>query len=271
MKRIGLLRYHNQAEMCINRLKLFHHFNPEVPVYGLFGGKEEEFSMYDDQLKDHLAGNYCLRNVSDEWKWRNGDLAFRLWYKDFGCHLDFQMVHILEWDLLMFDSLDSLYSHIPKNGLGVTGLTPLKKIYKKWFWTRNQEQQAEWEELYQFVHDTFSIAEPPFASAGPGLALPKSFLERYTRISVPELSHDELRIPLFAQAFGYPLYNTGFYRKWFSEKEWKYFNCNAFDISWSTIQKELHNKKGRRVFHPYRDLINLETISAENQQYPYGT
>jgi hypothetical protein len=265
MKRIGLFRYHNNPEFCKNRIELFHHYNPETPAYGLFGGNEQAFPAYSEMLKGHLAGNYCLKNVSDEWKWKNGDLAFRLWYKDYGHRLGFDVVHILEWDLVMFDTLDNLYGHIPDNAAAVTGLTRLKKVFKKWFWTRDLKQRQEWDQLNRYIHSHFGNSMTPYASVGPGLVLPRSFLEQYTQFPVPDWSNDELRIPLFLQSLGFEIYDTGFYKKWFSEREWKYFNCNGFDISWSVIKKELNKKGGRRVFHPYRQMISIPEIAKKEK------
>ena len=262
MKRIALFRYHNQANICINRIELFKHYNPYTPVYGLFGGPEENFDTYQRLLDTYLKGNYCLKEKPDEWKWKNGDLAIRKWYMDYGKDLDFDMLHILEWDLLMFESLDELYAHIPQNSLGVSGLTRLNKISNKWFWTRDPHQKSEWETLHQQVQQKYGPIKNLYASVAPGLCMPKSFLEQYAQAKVPELSHDELRITLFAQAMGFKLYDTRFFKRWFSKKEWKYFNCNNFNITWSTISHELSKKKGRRVFHPHRELVPLANLQT---------
>jgi hypothetical protein len=256
MKRITLFRYHKNFTLCSNRLELFSRFNPEIDIFGLFGGKEDEYETSTEILKNHLTGNYCLRNVDDIWKWKNGDLAILRWYKDFGKHIDFDMLHLLEWDIIMAGRLEELYADIPGNTLGITGLIPLQNIEKEWFWTRNSIQNQEWNILKNHVKQEHSYNGPYFASVGPGLSLPKSFLEEYARLQIPEYCNDELRLPLFAKALGFQIKDTGFFRKWFSNSEKRFFNCNEKEISLKNLLKQVKKKNGRRVFHPFRKYLD---------------
>jgi hypothetical protein len=260
LKRIALYRYHNNLDFCINRIEYFREFNPDTPVYGLYGGDENEYPVFDEGLAQLLTGNYCIKGQSTFWKWKNGDLAIRLWYKDFGCHLEFDSVIMLEWDLIFLDPVEKVYAGIKENQVGMTGLIPLSKIEKVWFWTRNEIQKQNWQELLHFAADKYNYDQVPMAGLCPGLILPRRFLDDYSRIEVPALCHDELRIPLFAQVLGYELVDLGFYRKWFSRKERQYFNCNDFPISLKTIQREYARQGGRRVFHPFRELITRESF-----------
>ena len=72
---------------------------------------------------------------------------------------------------------------------------------------------------------------------------------------IPELGNDELRLPLFARIFGFPLADTRFYRKWFDADEKRFFNCIGRGIDPGTILSELMKPDGRRVFHPYRKRL----------------
>ena len=47
-----------------------------------------------------------------------------------------------------------------------------------------------------------SNEEPFVACLGPGYCLPREFLRRYANLDVPELGHDELRLPLFGRLLG---------------------------------------------------------------------
>jgi len=272
MKRIALVRYHDKPEVCKNRLDLFWKFNPDIKLYGLYGGKEEKFPEYQETFESYFTNNYCIRNQSDIWKWKNGDLSFRLWYNDFGHTISFDMLHILEWDLLIMDRLESLYANIPKNGMGLTGLIPIEKIEQQWFWTRNENQKAEWNALKKYVKENHGFSGPYMGAVAPGICIPKTFLENYSQITVPDLCNDELRITLFAQALGYKLYDTGFFKKWFSKKEWKFFNCNDQEVSVQNIMKQLQKPNGRRVFHPYREQIDIEKINniLQKKQYDFN-
>lgn len=257
MKRIILYRYHNNIDFCKDRLEFINKLNPDVPIYGLFGGEEHDFRLFDSELNQFFQHNYCITGKSAQWKWQHSDLVYRLWFKDIGHTIDFDSVVVLEWDLILFESIEKTYGFVQRDQVGLTGLTPLKKIEKKWFWTRDPEQRENWLKLYEYVQSTFSYSAAPYASLCPGVILPKSFLKKYSQIDVPELCHDELRIPLFAQALGFDVVDLGFYKKWFSKSEWRYFNCNNWGIELKLIQNELAKKKGRRVFHPFREKIQL--------------
>ncbi len=258
MNRIALFRYHNNIEGCINRLRFFKQMQPKVPVIGLFGGNENEFEHYNQVLSDWLDNNYCINNHTALWKWKNGDLAVQEWFRDQGHEMDFDVVHMLEWDLLLFAPLDELHRDIPNNGIGMAGLTPLEKVKKKWFWVRNCEQQQQWEALKKFLFEKWQYEGPYLASVAPGMFFSRKFLEDFAQYDIPDWGNDEIRLPNLAQAMGYPVHHLGFFKRWFSKREWRYFNCNDMEIADKTIHRELKKKDGRRVFHPYRQLVDLE-------------
>jgi len=254
--RIILYRYHNNVDYCIDRLKMIKKYNPDILIYGLYGGEEKHYADFEKDLECFLDGNYCIKNKSQFWKWKNSDLAYRLWYKDYGYKLSFDSLIVLEWDLIMFDSLDNIYKNIKEEQVGLTGLVPLRSIEKEWFWTRDPEQRSYWLELLTLVKNQFGFEGEPYGALCPGVSLPRKFLEAYTVIDPSELCHDELRLPLYAQALGFELVDTGFYKKWFSRKEWKYFNCNNKSITLKIIKRELKKDNGRRTFHPFRVLLS---------------
>jgi hypothetical protein len=269
MKRIGLFRHHDHLEICRNRLELFSYLNPGVEVYGLYGGKEEDFHTASVLLKDYFSANYCIKGKSDVWKWKNGDLSVCQWYIDYGRYLNFDMVHILEWDLMMTRSLDTLFSHIPGNALGITGLTSLRKLENKWYWTRNSSQRRDWEALKSLLKTNYNFHGPYYASVGPGLSLPKSFLESYATAEIPEYGNDELRLPAFAAAMGFELKDTGFVKKWNGKTEKRFFNCNEYEIPLKTVINQLNRKNGRRVFHPFRDIIEIPNLFTQKSNAYY--
>lgn len=237
----------------------------------MFGGKENEFEYYTESLSNFLEHNYCIKDKKDDWKWMNGDLAFREWYIDFGNSIDFDMVHVLEWDLLYLAPIKVLYSHVHEQALGTSGLVPLRKIESEWFWTRDPEQRANWLKLVEHVGSTVGNVAELHGTVAPGLCMPKMFLQKYSEVEIPELVHDELRLPLYAEAFGFELVDTGFYKKWFSKGEYKYFNCNNFDIQLKRIYRHLKKRNGRRAFHPFREIIDIQEIKHKITKYnDYG-
>lgn len=257
MKRIIFFRFHKNLAVCKNRLELLKKFNPGMPIFGLYGGKISKYKEFESKLSPYLENINCIKNKSEEWKWKNSDLAINQWYRKIGRSVPFEMLHAIEWDLLLLDSLDNIYKNIPKNSIGLTALTPLEKVENKWSWTADEPEKNEWNELLNFAREKFDYRQKPYASLGPGICLPKSFIEKYSSLDLPEICHDELRLPLFSQILRYTLYDTGFYKDWFNAKEEKIFNCMAREIALTDITKELKKAKGRRAFHPYRKIFKI--------------
>lgn len=243
--------------VCRDRLLQLKNYNPGIKIFGLYGGQESEFPKYQKYLNVYFEHNYCIENKSNYWKWKNSDLCIRLWYKNIGKNVKFDMLHVIEWDLLLFESLDNIYKKIPKNSIGLTGLILLKNINIDWSWVSKEPYKSQWLKLLKYAKNQFKYNKQPYASLGPGPCLPKSFLNRFISVHVPDLCNDELRFPLFGQIFGFKLIKTGFYKRWSDSNILKFFNCYKDEISLTHIKNELKRKRGRKSFHPYRKRFPL--------------
>lgn len=258
MKRIIIYRFHKKPAICRNHLIFLKKLNPNTPIYGLYGGLKKDEQIFKKYLSPHLNGFYELGRKPKSWKWMHGDLAVSQWFRDVGKKIDFDVLHVIEWDLLLFESIEKLFKPIPKNAIGLTALQPLKKIEHRWYWTTREPYRTNWEEFLNYVKEKYNYEKEPFSSLGAAMTLPRSFLEKYSRMKIPAQVHDELRLPLFAQIMGYKLYNTGFYKH--QKNERRYFNLLAQQIKIGTIKQELKKPRGRRVFHPYRTYLNLKPL-----------
>ncbi len=265
MKRIILFRYHNKFERNRHLLSFLKYLNPGVEIYGLYGGPSETFAEASGALKELFAHNYLIEGKDKEWKWKHSDLAYQLWYKDFGHQVDFDMMHSVEWDLLYFEPLDKLFGHAGKDTLVLSGLVPVEQIEDRWYWTRHETERPEWNSLLYHFRKNFGSNITPYGIIGPGTSLPRSFLEKIKDYDIPRVSNDELRIPLLAQAFGFKMADTNFFRKWFSRREFRYFNSNALEVSMKTITKQLKKRSGRRAFHPYGGELDIERLTGLHQ------
>lgn len=259
MSKIILFRYHDNLEVCKDHLRIFRSFNPDIPVYGLYGGDAAQFDLFNNELKE-LSGNYCLQYLDAEAKWKCFDYALKEWYQHAGKFIDFSQLYLLEWDFIFLENIDTLYSEIPEGIVGFSGLTPLSKIEKEWYWTNNEVKRPEWLTLLQYVKDIYNYSSQPVGILCPGLSLPRRFLDGFLDIDLPNLGNDELRFPLYAQLLGLQLADTNFYRKWFSKREWRFFNCNNFEISQSVINRQFSKRRGRRAFHPVRVVMDPKKI-----------
>ncbi len=257
MEKIVIFRFHKHPSICLNRLELLNKLNPGIEIYGIYGGEEKDLSKFEETLRGHLKHIWVIKNKTNDWKWQNFDLALRDWYKQIGKDITFDRAYIVEWDLILTDSLDNIYAHIPKEELGLTGFNKLSLVEKEWDWVAEEPSRSDWLKLLEFVKKKYNYSLEPNASLGPGLCLPREFLEKYSEAEVPELCHDELRVPLYSQIFNLKCKDTGFYKKWFDDDEKKYFNCVNRDIDIEIIKTEIKNN-GRKAFHPFRKLFHLK-------------
>jgi hypothetical protein len=237
---------------------LIRKLNPGVPIHGLFGGGQRSLRLLGKQLLS-LDGVYNSR-ANPRWNWRHGDLALIAWYRDVGCRLQFDFVHLIEWDLLLLEPLESLYSCVPEGAVGLTALTPISELEAEWTWLRRDANRRQWEALLDHVRGELRYDGRQYGCIAGGACLPRSFLEAYAAVDPPQLCNDELRVPLFAQALGFPIVDTRLRGPWRGERDHALFHFRSQEIELSAIRSELAKPDGWRAFHPVRARIAPEEI-----------
>lgn len=252
MRRIVLFRFHERFDVCRDRIALIRRLNPGVPVYGLYGGKEG----FENELTDlipvyapSLSNQFTPSRTS--WMWKHNDLGIRAWFAMFGRDLEFDMLHVIEWDLLILEPLEKAFAAVRGDEVGLTGLRPLSAAPPSWPWMRTEPPVSEWKGLLAAVRAEFGYSQTPLACQGPGMCFPKAFLERYTDAHVLQLCHEELRLPLYAQCFGFRVVDTGITRDWVTP----FFNCQKRGVHRRTVDGELAKPDGCRVFHPFFEVF----------------
>lgn len=262
MKRAVLFRFHKNPELCKDRLRLLKELNPEVNIYGL----GENINRSEELKEAGLEDIHVVDDKDSEWKWMNGDLAVRDWFKNKGKNRDFDMLHVVEWDLLLAAPLDEIYGHISKGSLGLSGLKPIDEAENYgWSWITG-EYRDEWRKLREWVESQTGYSGESFGCIFPGCCLPRSFLEEYSDLDVPAYSNDEVRVPLIAEALGYKLERTGLYPEWGQASINRYFNATGDLIHPEKIRRELEKTGGRRAFHPVRDRIGKDKVMKWKDQ-----
>ncbi|MGW3093116.1 hypothetical protein ACWDCC_06665 [Streptomyces sp. NPDC001102] len=254
IERAVVFRFHRDPLVARARVRLLRRLNPGVPVYGLFGGaggvRGAAFRLAGGPLLG-LDALYTSRH-SGAWNWKNGDLVLLDWYRDVGRRLSFDVLHLVEWDLLLADSLERIYAGVPPDAVGLTAWTPQSDVGDDWRWLGGREEAGEWRRLLTRARTDFGYDGTPYACLGIGPCFPRAFLDDYAAADPPDLGNDELRYPLFAQLLGYSVVDTGFRRGWHSPGEDRYFNATGQNISPGVVAAELASPEGRRAFHPVR-------------------
>lgn len=256
MKRIILFRFHKNPEVCINRLKLLKKLNPDIPIYGL----GENIKNIEKLYKAGIEDVFTIKNKSKRWKWLNGDLAILKWFNNIGKNLNFDILHVIEWDLLLTEPLTKIYKKPSKNTVYMSGLIKLKKARKhNWsYLTGSNYQTVQW--FKKHLQKTFSKKVNGKIGLFPGVSLGYNFLKKYNNIDrIPEIINDEFRVGMYASMFeNIKLKDTKFY-KW--NKKTNQINKN-FNSKNNRIPKKrvLNNKNKVKAFHPFTQKLKPTKI-----------
>jgi hypothetical protein len=272
IKKIIIYRYHGHFELNRHRIRLLKKVEPGIPVYGIYGGEAGFFQQANRKLGALLHDNYCLKVGDRYWKWLHADLTYKMWYRDVGRYVHFDRAYVVEWDLVIFRKLHSLFPQAHNGNILCTGLIPLEKVSRYWYWM-NTTNRARVEDFFNRVHKYYNRPFVKYASLGPGLSAPKSFFDGLTRLKIFEADiTDEIKIPVWSQLLGLKPESNDLYRKWFSYHEMRFFNANITPIRLRTIGRELKKKNGRRAFHPFVEPETYETLAAmhEKMANPHG-
>jgi hypothetical protein len=256
--RAVLFRFHKAPTVCRSRVALLRKLNPGVPIYGLFGGPRRMPHL----VLRRVVGVDGVQSSSQSarWNWQHSDLAVAAWFREVGRRLSFDVLHFVEWDLLLLEPLESLYASVPEGAVGLTALTPISELERDWTWLKREANRREWEALLARAHGDWNYDGKPYGCLGGGSCFPRSFLEAYAAIDPPLLCNDELRLPLFAQILGFPLADTRLRSAWRGEREHAFFHFRAPEIEVETIRTELAKPDGARAFHPVRRWVDREMI-----------
>jgi hypothetical protein len=243
---------------------LLRRLNPGIPVVGLFGGEGAVRRAAFGSAGTSVLGLDKLYSSREPaaWNWRHSDLLLARWYREIGHTISFDVLHLVEWDLLLMEPLDSLYASVPEETVGLTALTPISDLEDEWTWLRRDETRKEWDALLACAHAEWGYQGIPHGCVGPGSCVPRSFLDAYARLDPPPpaLCNDELRLPLFAQILGFPIVDTRLRGPWRGEREDPYFHFRDQEIELSAIKAELARPDGWRAFHPVRARLEPSDI-----------
>lgn len=246
-----IFRYHKDFDVCIQNLKNLRRMNPDVPIDGLYGGDIAAFKDIPLELTNLLTTNWCIPVDDPFYKWKNGDLCVRWWFREIGVNLDFDYVMLIEWDLYTLKPLKDIYKNIERHVNYFTRFGDYQ--YAKsidWYWINNH-YKWEIENLTNALEKnnlTFEMEKLSFGLMG-GSILCRKFLERLSSFPIPSYSNDEFRLSVYSQAFGIPLLDNGL-----RTNPSNYIDADdcPFDLN---DYKRIVEKNGD-VIHPVRFIIN---------------
>src|SRR5690348_7771633 len=127
-----LFVFHRELELCESRVALLRRLNPGLALYAHFGGRPEEASDARAWASRCQIETTCTRESDPEWKWKNTDLLVLEWFLDRGRRQRFDVLYVIQWDLVLFEPLPALFGAVPTDAVGLSGLTDLELIRDVW-------------------------------------------------------------------------------------------------------------------------------------------
>lgn len=240
-------------------------YNPNTPIYGLYGGEPKEADQYSSILSSYLDDFYTFtQNKDSNWKWHLGDLLITDWYRERGKNLNWDTIIIVQWDMLIFGAVNDLFAMLKQDQILLSGLRPIKEVEDDWSWTSPSiipGLREQYLNFLEYVHKKYDYNQEPLCCLFIVVCFPRSFLEKYSRVEQPELGFLEYKVPTYAQIFKTPFCTEHPFKAWWpgdpATRSAKTLNAKRHDVTIMTILRHLLDREGVRVFHPYRKIFPL--------------
>lgn len=261
-KSFGILFvYHFNWNICKERILLLRLLNPGVPIYGLYGGPDEDLPQTEEiaaLLDDHWCypNNPSLSNESNaDWKWLNVDIMICRWHEARGNTLPWGFIVVHPWDTLYLEPIKTYVDELkhPKQTMiypQVRDTATLKAI--DWVWT-NSETFSRFEAYMNeyFPQSVQTIGTPMFI-----VILPRAVLHDIAGPLQKAPGMCEYRFPTLAKQFGADIVSTAQLPPIEASAELKKFvwpdstNPDKEEIKIETILEAFDRSPSIRLFHP---------------------
>ena len=254
-----LFWFYKDFSICRDRLQQFRNFNPESKVFGLFGGNVEDAEEAKHILGDLLHDFYVFPQKKPAlWKWRHGDQMIIDWYQNRGKYLEWDSLFVLQWDMLVLDSLEKLFSELKPGQVVLSGCRPKSEVESWWPWVLPPHKD-EMDRYSEYLKSSQNYNAELYVCLFIIACFPRKFLSEYADIGNTELGFLEYKIPTIANHLGFSFYSNAQTEPWWAKDPMsksaqdseKVLNAVSKEIPLDVIKSELSKDNGRRVFHPY--------------------
>ena len=264
-----LFWFYRDLPVCRNRLDLLRSNNPDLAVFGLYGGDPDDAPRFRAALEPHLDDFWAFDGpVAAKWKWLHGDLMLAAWYEARGRNLVWDHVFVAQWDLLVLRPLRDLLPPLAPDEALLSAVRPVAALGDKWVWS-NGGHEASYRACIAGIEARFGPVEPQscvFVIAG----LPRRLLAAYADLPDPETGYLEYRLPTLATAIGLRLVESEQFAAWrpadvaagAPTRRQRFLNGSRRSIRFPTVMAELARPSGARLFHPYHGLFPMSPAWA---------
>jgi len=254
-----LFWFYKDPGVCVNHLQILRRLNPAIPVYGLYGGPGNDAGAFRGCC-DLLHDCYTTSAPPDPlWRWRNGDLLLREWYQERGRFLPFDLLAIVQWDLLLLAPIDTWFAGMRDNDVFFSSARPVDAL-ASWFWTSDPKEKPSYEEFRRYLSADCHYYGSPWCCEFVMACLPRLYFELWLKIGRPAVGYIEYKLPTYAKMFGFDFHRCiDLDTFWFNPADHKAYNWRVALTARKepvhllrVIAHKLSGAKGR-AFHPYVD------------------
>jgi len=257
-----LFWFYKEPEICENRLQLIKKGNPDIKIFGLYGGKKSDAQKYKKKLSKYLSDFYvsAYHNKPKRWKWIHGDIMLLEWYLKRGRKLRWDSVVVTQWDILVIGSVKKQFAGIKKGEMFLSGLRVLdRNIEKKWNWTqaKHPKNRKDYLAFKEYIREKYNYTSKLLCCLFILELFPRDFFKKWQLLPSKEMGMLEYSLPTHAKILHTPFFKKNLGVWWFNKKDNKRntpLNARGIKIKESFIRSELKKKRGFRIFHPYRKM-----------------
>ena len=254
MKLAVIFWFYKNVPVCTNHLQILKKHNPDLKIFGLYGGDRERAEGFRKKLSPYLDNFYICPFRGSRWKWFHGDLVLLDWFNKRGKKLRWDSVAIVQWDMLVFDSLQRIFQGLKKDQIFLSGLRQLSPfIEKRWTWTKKPTRIRRYQYLkfVDYLKEYYGYKNRLLCCLFILEVFPRKYFKCFNQVVDKELGMLEYKVPTYTKIFGIPFYKKDIGIWWFNNKTAMPLNARVIEVKNNYIKKELSKKSGWRIFHPY--------------------
>ena len=272
MKTALVYRFHKDVEVHVRRLEILRHFNPGVPIHGLYGG--ESYPQACQDLGHLLDSMYVFPHGDSKFKWMHAEFMLRDWFFAEGHKHAFDRLIDHEWDLLHTAPVAQVYAGVPPEAVAFGGLkSPIQAMVEGWWWVAAAEPRSAFAHYCRYAAMAYGIGLQAFICQGVGSVLSRDFLEKFAAEPLPlnvlHGVHCEISLPGYAQFLGFNIVDHALHPPWTGSLKSFFtgpmFHCNGeMHVDLAALKENARRSRGprRTSFHPVPAPISLAEVLA---------
>jgi hypothetical protein len=256
-----VLMFHAQSQIVRNRLEGLRLLNPEVDVYGIYGGPRDALGSFSG-LRPHFDDFWVAPDSGKAWQWFNNDLVLVSWFQDRGASLPWDQIVVQDWDFVTTQRAAELSLHSARTLL-LPGARPLADLRSDWVWVQ------PWSEHYH--HFTAFLAHPSidssnlWASQFMFASLSRAFMSEYSSAAPGVPGFVEYRLPSLAAGLGFSFLPSALEPYW-GDRGDILLNGTQDAVPLRHAIARLTNPSGPRACHPLYELVPWGEVLKELAQ-----